>query len=172
MRNAIIALSAALLAAAAQAPAQSQTTQVPSSAYSISGWRLECSSERTALSCQVLDQVFARANSAVIAGVSVREAADGKTPVLIVQVPLGVAIDQPVHVGFSGGAEQVLPFVSCYANGCFARAPLGDTLLTAMRTAKQPLSLTYANLDSNLNKQSIRVTLPLDGFAVAYDKLK
>lgn len=172
MKRAFIAISGVVLAAAALAPARSQTTQVSPSVYSISGWRLECSSERTALSCQVLDQVLARANNAVIAGISVREAADGKTPLLIVQVPLGVAVDQPVRVGFSGGAEQTLPFVSCFTNGCFARAPLGDALLSAMRTAKQPLSLTYANLDSSMNKQSIKVTLPLDGFAVAYDKLK
>ena len=154
------------------APAQSQTTQIAPSAYSISGWRLECSSQSNALSCQVVDQVVARSNNAVITGISIVQAGPAKTRTIVVQLPLGVALDQPVRVGFNAGPEQMLPFVSCYNNGCFARATLGDALFAQMRSAKQPLSVSYANLDGSLNKQNIRVTLPLDGFAVAYDKLK
>jgi invasion protein IalB len=164
--------STALLVATTNTQSPAQTTgQVSPAAYTISGWRLECATQNSVLSCQVLNQVLARSNSAVIAAISVQQGA-AKTPVLVVQVPLGVAIDQPVKVAIQNGATQMLPFFSCYGNGCFARAPLDDALLTAMRTSKQPLSLTYANLDSALNKQSINVTLALDGFSQAYDKLK
>jgi invasion protein IalB len=152
--------------------AQAQTQQVSPNAYSISGWRVECSSQSNALACQLIDQVTARANNGVIAGISVVQAGTAKTPTLIVQVPLGAALDQSVRVGFNGGAEQMLPFVSCYNNGCFARAGLQDSLLAQMRDGKQPLSVSYSTYDANMNKQSIRITLPLDGFAVAYDKLK
>lgn len=152
--------------------AQAQTQQVSPSAYSISGWRVECSSQSNALACQLIDQVTARANNGVIAGISVVQAGAAKTPTLVVQVPLGAALDQSVRVGFNSGAEQMVPFVSCYNNGCFARAALQDSMLAQMRNAKEPLSVSYSTYDANMNKQSIRITLPLDGFAVAYDKLK
>lgn len=160
------------LASVIPAGAQTQTTQVSPSAYSISGWRVECSSRNNALSCQLVDQVLARANNGVIAGITVQQSSDGKTPVMIVQVPLGAAVDQPVRVGFSNGTQQALPFVSCYANGCFARATISDALLSAMRDPKQSLSVSYATYGDSMNKQTVRIMLPLDGFAVAYDKLK
>jgi invasion protein IalB len=161
-----------ILSVAFGAPAQAQTQQVSPTAYSISGWRVECSSQSNALACQLIDQVTARANNGVIAGISVVQAGAAKTPTLVVQVPLGAALDQPVRMGFNSGAEQMVPFVSCYNNGCFARATLQDSLLSQMRDAKEPLSVSYSTYDANMNKQSIRITLPLDGFAVAYDKLK
>jgi invasion protein IalB len=148
------------------------TAQVSPTAYTISGWRLECATQSGALSCQVLNQVLARSNNAVIAAISVQQSGAAKAPVLIVQVPLGVAIDEPVKVEIQNGASQMLPFLSCYGNGCFARAPLGDALLAGMRDSKQPLSVTYQNLDATFSKQSINVTLALDGFSQAYDKLK
>lgn len=158
--------------ACAPAAAQTQTTQVSPSAYSISGWRVECSSQNNALACQLVDQVTARANNGVIAGVSVMQAGAAKTPTIVVQVPLGTALDEPIRLGLNGGAEQELTFVSCYNSGCFARGTLSDAMLTQMRDTKQTLSLSYAALNGTMNKQSIRITLPLDGFAVAYDKLK
>lgn len=161
-----------LLAVTISGTAQAQTQQVSPNAYSISGWRVECSSQSNALACQLIDQVTARANNGVIAGISVVQAGAAKTPTLVVQVPLGAALDQSVRVGFNSGAEQMVPFVSCYNNGCFARATLQDSMLAQMRNAKEPLSVSYSTYDANMNKQSIRITLPLDGFAVAYDKLK
>jgi invasion protein IalB len=161
------------LAVAVGGVAQAQTSQqIAPNAYTISGWRVECASQSSTLSCQLIDQVTARANNGVIAGITVAQAGAAKTPTIVVQVPLGAALDQPVRVGFNGGVEQTLPFVSCYNNGCFARATLQDSLLAKMRDAKQPLALLYSTYDANMNKQTIRITLPLDGFAVAYDKLK
>lgn len=172
-RFAITISAAALLAAAAPAgtAAQTQPTQVSPNAYSISGWRVECSSRNNTLSCQLVDQVLTRANNGVIAGISVLQAGDAKTPTMVVQVPLGVGVADGVRIGI-GSDEQLLPFISCYGNGCFARGTIGNPLLSEMRDAKQPLSISYSTFDGNMNKQSVRITLPLDGFAVAYDKLK
>ncbi len=166
------ALIALLAGSAVPAQTRAQTTQVAPSAYSISGWRVECASRSNALSCQLVNQVVARANNGVIAGISVQQTGAEKTPTIIVQVPLGAAVDSPVRVGLNAGSEELLPFVSCYSSGCFARATLGDALLAQMRDGKQPLSVSYASFDANMNRQTIRITLPLDGFAVAYDKLK
>lgn len=167
-----VAVTLAFAALAQAAPAQAQTTQVSPQAYSVSGWRVECTSANNALSCQLVDQITARANNGVIAGISVVQAGSAKAPTIVVQVPLGAALDEPVRLGFNGGAEQLLSFVSCYANGCYARGTLSDAMLAQMRDAKQPLALSYSAYASATNKQSIRITLPLDGFAVAYDKLR
>lgn len=169
-----IALAAAIFAALipTHGVAQTQATQVSPSAYSISGWRVECSSGNNALSCQLVDQVLARANNSVIAGISVLQTGTAKTPTIVVQVPLGVAVSDGVHVGLNGGDAETLSFVACYSNGCYARGTLSDAMLSQMRGAKQPLSVSYAAFDGSMNKQNVRITLPLDGFAVAYDKLK
>ena len=146
--------------------------QVSPSEIQISGWQLQCDSKSTTgLNCQALDQVTARRNNAVISAVSIRQTTDRK-PVLYVQVPLGIALEDGIRVGFENGAVQALPAFTCNSNGCMARAPIGDPLLNAMRAAKQPLRIAYENLDGNLNKQTVTIVLGLDGFSAAYDKLR
>lgn len=172
MRTRVSVHGVALMALMSGALAQAQTTQVAPNAYSISGWRVDCSSRNNALSCRLVDQVLARANNGIIAGLSIVQTGDAKTPTMVVQVPLGAAVADGVRVGIIGGSEQTLPFVSCYNSGCFARGAIADALLSQMRDAKQSLSVSYATYDGSMNKQNVRITLPLDGFAVAYDKLK
>lgn len=139
----------------------------------ISGWRLECNTQSNTLLCQVLDEITARANGAVIAAVSIRLQQDGKTPLLIVQTPLGVAVDDPVHIGLEGGSGQSLAFLTCFSSGCFARTVLSQSLLSSMQTSsKQSLRVAFTSLDNNFSKQTISIDLGLDGFAAAYAKLK
>ena len=173
-----------LLVAALGAPALAQSTpapvrpsapaaqQVSPSEITISGWQLQCDSRGgSGLNCQALDEVTARRNNAVISAVSVRQTPD-KKPIILVQVPLGIALQDGIRVGFENGAVQAMPAFTCNNNGCMARAAIGDPLLNAMRAAKQPLRIAYENLDGNLNKQTITIVLGLDGFSAAYDKLR
>jgi len=169
-----LVFSTALTAVCATAEAQTATpspTNVSPATFVVSGWRLECASTSGALACQVLDQVTSRANNAVIASVSVSLGSDGKTPFAVVQTPLGVAVDSPIHLATASGVNQTLTFLTCTGGGCFARAPLTDAMLSAMRTANQTLTITYDALNGVSAKQSIATTLPLDGFTAAYSKL-
>jgi invasion protein IalB len=156
---------AAPASAAAPAPASSPSVIV------VSGWRLECSSNAADLSCQALDRVSLRANNAVVGALSVRLSRDKKTPVLFVQVPLGIAIPNAVRVGTGSGAVQTVQILTCNRDGCFGNARLGDPLLNAMRAAKEPLHLAYESIGSDSTARTITVNLGLGGFASAYDKL-
>lgn len=171
---AALPLVAVLSAATAQAqtPSPPPSAQVPPAQITISGWRLECDSLSGPLACQVTDRVTARANDAVISAISLRIDPLAKTPVMLVHVPLGIAVQDAVRVGFETGAVQTLPVYTCNAGGCFARAALGAPVLAAMRSAKEPLRIAYAALDAKGAKQTITISLALDGFASAYDRLR
>jgi invasion protein IalB len=158
--------------AQAQTPAPPASAQVPPAQITISGWRLECDSLSGPLTCQVTDNVTARTNGAVISAISLRIDPLTKAPAMLVHVPLGIAVDDGVRVGFVNGAVQTLPVFTCNAGGCFARAALGTPVLAAMRAAKEPLHIAYDSLDAKAAKQTITISLALDGFASAYDRLR
>lgn len=173
MRIAIRLVLFAVLSTAAEAQTPGPTpAQVPPAQISISGWRLECDSLGGGLQCQLIDQITARGNNAVISAISVRRTSDAGMPVMIVQVPLGIAVDDAVRVGFENGAVQTLPVFTCNRNGCFARAQIGEPVLSAMRGAKQQLRVAYQNLDANGGKQTVTISLALDGFPSAYERLR
>jgi invasion protein IalB len=68
----------------------------------------------------------------------------------------GVAIDQ---------AEPIIrPFGPCYANGCVADYEAGPELLDQLKHGQ---TLTLSGVDGD--NSAIRLTLPLAGFAEAYD---
>jgi invasion protein IalB len=159
-------------AAPVSAPAPAASPGQASPQISISGWSLQCSSPGGGkLFCQLLDQVSVRSNGAVLAAISVHQPTGSKTPTMLLQVPVGIAVDEGVHVSVAAGTEQTLPVVTCNRNGCFAQAPIGAALLAAMRAGKAPLRVVYSVLDSNGGKQAITITLSLDGFSTVYDRL-
>jgi invasion protein IalB len=123
------------------------------------------------LICQLFNQVAIRSNNAVIGAISIRRPSGAKTPIMIVQIPEGTALDDAVRVGFENGTVETLPFYTCNRSGCFARGPVGEPMLNALRAGKQPLRIAYELLDSSAKKQTVTVTLGLDGFATAYERL-
>jgi invasion protein IalB len=136
----------------------------------ISGWRLDCTSVGGALECQLRDEVTARANNAVISA-SIRQDATSAAPLAIVQIPLGTAIDDAVRVGFNNGALQRLPVRTCNRNGCFASGRLGQPVVAGLRAAKAPLRIAYDTLADSGAKQTVTISLGLDGFASAFARL-
>jgi len=174
MKLGIFALLCAALTGVAAAQSPSPAAPAPTSSPSVivvSGWRLECASNAADLACQALDRVSLRANNAVVGALSVRLSRDKKTPVLFVQVPLGIAIPNAVRVGTGSGALQTVQILTCNRDGCFGNARLGEPLLNAMRAAKEPLHLAYESIGSDSTARTITVNVGLAGFASAYDKL-
>ncbi len=168
-------LSLVLAGSLAAAAAAQSTAPAPSASppmIVVSGWRLECSSTTANLSCQALDRVSMRANNAVVGALSVRLSGDKKTPILFVQVPLGIAIPNGVRVGTTSGAVQTVQILTCNGNGCFGNTALGEPLLNAMRAAKEPLHLAYESIANGATARTITVNLGLRGFAATYDKLR
>jgi invasion protein IalB len=154
-------------AASAQTPPPQTGNQI-----TITGWRVECDSQAAALNCRVTDQATQQTTNLVVAGLGVTLASDTKKPILTIQVPLQLAVSDPITVS-SENVSQPYPAVTCDRPGCFARAPITDGLLDKMRLSKQPLKIVYNVINpATLAKQTITVSLPLDGFAASLDKIK
>lgn len=132
-----------------------------------SSWRVECTSNGPVLDCRTVQQVVTRENQQLVAGLTVRVPAETKKPVMMVQMPLGVMVSEAVNLVVDDGKPEQFNIQTCNQQGCFVGAPLADNLLAAMRTGKQ-LRIVF----QNGNKQAITVTMPLAGFALAYDKVK
>lgn len=176
MKIALSLFLAALIQSAAAAQTTAPATPVPAaspSTIAVSGWRLECSSANTGnLACEALDRVSVRANNAVVAALSIRLSSDKKTPLLFVQVPLGIGIPEGVRVGTPNGAVQTVKILTCTRDGCFGNMTLGEPLLTVMQAAKVPVQVAYDAIAADASTRTITVSIGLSGFAETYAKLR
>jgi invasion protein IalB len=172
-----IAVALLVFFGAAAGPALAQTAAPAAPAapagpqLAITGWRVECNSQGSALNCNVSDQVTQSGTGALIGALGVGLATDTKKPVLTLQLPLGLAVSDPVTVT-AGGATQAYTLITCDRQGCYARAPISDPLLVQMRAGKQQMQVHYNIINAALAKQTVTLALGLDGFDAALAKIK
>jgi invasion protein IalB len=93
--------------------------------------------------------------------------ADTRTPVALVQLPLGLNLPQGAKLQVDDGRAMDLPIQTCENRGCYASTPIAADLLAAMKSGKQ-LKISF----QNMAKENITVPMPLNDFAAAYDKIK
>jgi invasion protein IalB len=152
---------AGLTAAIAQA-APAQPPEAPPAA-----WRVECSGDGKTLECRAIQQVFHRESRQLLVSLAVKPAADGKTGAMIVQLPLGLNLTEPIALKVDNGAPEKQAIQTCTNVGCFVAMTITDKLLPAMRTGSE-LKLTM----QDANKKPVDIGLPLLGFGLAFDKAK
>jgi invasion protein IalB len=157
----VVAAFLAVMAASA-APAQQQAPESPPAA-----WRVECSGDGKTLECRAIQQVFHRETRQLVLSVAVRPAADGKSGAMLMTLPLGLNLTEPVLVKVDNGAPERQAIQTCTNVGCFVAMTLTDKLIAAMRTGTD-LKITV----QDANKKPIEMSLPLLGFSVAFDKAK
>jgi len=150
-----------LIVAANEVPAQ-QAPESPPAA-----WRVECSGDGKTLDCRAVQQVFHRESRQLLVSVAVRPAADGKSGAMVMTLPLGLNLTEPVSVKVDNGAPERGPIQTCTNVGCFVAMTLPDKLIAAMRTGSD-LKITV----QDANKKPIDMSLPLLGFGLAFDKAK
>jgi invasion protein IalB len=161
-RLALAAWSIALVALLALCPAsQAQDVTTPAA------WRVECSGDGKVLECRALLQIVNREDKHTIALLSVRVPADSKTPTLLIQLPLGIGLVEPVQLQVDGGPAEKQSVQTCTAGGCFAAMQLNDIFLASMRSGTT-LKLSF----QDANKRPVTIDVPLLGFGLALDKLK
>ena len=165
-RRAVLAAAAAaatvLIAPASHAaPAQAPEASPPAA------WRVECSGDGKTLECRAVQQVFQRETRQLVVSVVVRPAADGKTGAMVMTLPLGLNLTEPVQVKVDNGAPERQAIQTCTNVGCFVAMTLADKFLSAMRGG-QDLKITV----QDANKKPIEMSLPLLGFGLAFDKAK
>jgi invasion protein IalB len=152
--------SIVLIAAAAHA-APAQAPDGPAA------WRGECTGDGKTLDCRAVQQVFQRETRQLVLSAAVRPAADAKTGAMLLTLPLGLNLTEPVAVKVDNGAAERQPIQTCTNVGCFVAMTLTDKMIAAMRTGSE-LKITV----QDGNKKSIDLGLPLLGFGVAFDKAK
>ena len=154
-------LWAGLTAANAQA-APAQPPEAPPAA-----WRVECSGDGKTLECRAVQQVYHRESRQLLVSLAVKPAADGKTGAMIVQLPLGLNLTEPITLKVDNGATEKQAIQTCANVGCFIAMTIADKLLAAMRTG----SVLHVTVQDS-NKKPVDIGLPLVGFGLAFDKAK
>jgi invasion protein IalB len=151
-----------IVAVAAHAAPAQQPPESPPAA-----WRVECSGDGKTLDCRAVQQVFHRESRQLLLSAAVRPAADGKSGAMVMTLPLGLNLTEPVAVKVDNGAAERQPIQTCTNVGCFVAMTLPDKFVAAMRTGGE-LKITV----QDANKKPIDMGLPLLGFGIAFDKAK
>lgn len=176
MRGAIRVFSALVVAglistASAQQPTQNNAQPNPpaatNTAVGSTGWRVDCGNSGQALDCRTYIDTVDPGRHQVIASISVRYAADVKKPAVLLQIPLGILVTQPVAINVDSNPAENIAIETCTPQGCYAGSAISDAMIAKMRTGKDIKLVFY-----NVNKQPITLSIPLAGFAIAYDKIK
>ena len=102
-----------------------------------------------------------------LANVNIRVPSDTHTPVVMVQLPLGLNLPGGAKLQVDDGKTTDLQIQTCENRGCYAGTPISPELLAALRSGKQ-LKVLF----QNLAKETITIPMPLTDFAAAYDKIK
>ncbi len=132
-----------------------------------SPWRVECGSDGTALNCSAIQEATRANERQTFAAVAVRTDASSKTSSMLIQVPLGVNLLEPIEFRIDNGAVEKQVFQTCTPVGCFASLQVNDKLMGALRRGTV-LKLTV----QDVAKRPITVDVSLMGFSQAVDKTK
>jgi invasion protein IalB len=159
-RTGLVVVAAALLGAWTAA---AQTPEAPPPA----AWRVECAGDGKSFECRALQQVVNRDDNKLFAQLVVRVPSDSKTPVMMIQLPLGLNLTEPVQLRVDSGPVEKQQIQTCTASGCFVGMQLNDKFLASMRGG----SLLKITLQDSA-KRTTTVDVPLLGFGIALDKTK
>ena len=99
--------------------------------------------------------------------INIRVASDTRTPIAVIQLPLGLNLPAGAKLQVDDGKTADLQIQTCEQRGCYANTPIAADMLAAMKSGKQ-LKVSF----QNLAKEVISIPMPLADFAAAYDKIK
>ena len=99
--------------------------------------------------------------------VNIRVPSDSRTPIVLVQLPLGLNLPAGVKLQVDEGKSADMQIQTCENRGCYASMPVSADLLAALKSGKQ-LKVSF----QNLAKETITIPMPLADFTAAYDKIK
>jgi invasion protein IalB len=133
------------------------------------GWIARCTSmSRDApLECAIEQTAVLTKTGQLIVLINIRVASDTRTPMAVVQLPLGLNLPAGAKLQVDDGKAIDLQIQTCEQRGCYANTPIAADMLAAMKSGKQ-LKVSF----QNLAKEVISIPMPLADFAAAYDKIK
>src|SRR3954466_4653940 len=133
------------------------------------GWVVRCTSvSRDApLECAMEQNAVLTKTGQTIVLINIRIAPDTRTPVALLQLPLGLNLPIGAKLQVDEGKTVDLQIQTCENRGCYASTPIAPDLLATLRSGKQ-LKVSF----QNMAKETIAIPMPLGDFAAAYDKIK
>ena len=155
------------------APAQAAPSPTPSAqaeaAPAPPGWIARCTSlSRDApLECAIEQTAVLTKTGQLIVLINIRVASDTRTPIAVIQLPLGLNLPAGAKLQVDDGKTADLQIQTCEQRGCYANTPIAADMLAAMKSGKQ-LKVSF----QNLAKEVISIPMPLADFTAAYDKIK
>ena len=151
------------------APTQPQVQAQPDGTPPPPGWIARCTSaSRDApLECAIEQNAVLTKTGQTIVLINIRIAPDTRTPVALLQLPLGLNLPLGAKLQVDEGKTIDLQIQTCENRGCYASTPIASDLLAALRSGKQ-LKVSF----QNMAKETIAIPMPLGDFASAYDKIK
>jgi invasion protein IalB len=153
---------------------QAQTTPTPpppsaTPAPGQSGWVARCSSPSrdATLECAMEQSAVLTKTGQLAALVNIRVPGDTRTPIALVQLPLGLNLQAGAKLQVDDGKSIDLPIQTCENRGCYASIPVSPDMLNALRGGKQ-LKVMF----QDLAKEPIAIPISLADFTATYDKIK
>ena len=133
------------------------------------GWIARCTSasREASLECAIEQTAVLTKTGQLIVLINIRVAGDTRTPIAVVQLPLGLNLPAGAKLQVDDGKTVDLQIQTCEQRGCYANTPIPADMLAAMKSGKQ-LKVSF----QNLAKEVISIPMPLADFAAAYDKIK
>lgn len=155
--------------APAAQPAPAPTQQPAEGAPGQPGWIVRCTSaSRDApLECAMEQNAVLTKTGQTVVLINIRIAPDTRTPIALLQLPLGLNLPVGAKLQVDEGKTVDLQIQTCENRGCYASTPVAPDLLAALRSGKQ-LKVSF----QNMAKETIAIPMPLNDFAAAYDKIK
>jgi invasion protein IalB len=162
------AKSAPPVAQAAPGPTAAATEGAAASAPP-PGWIARCSSgsRSSSLECAIEQSAVLTKTGQLIVLINIRVPAETRTPIALVQLPLGLNLPAGAKFQVDDGKAAELQIQTCEARGCYANMPISPEMLGTLKTGKQ-LKVSF----QNLAKETITIPMPLGDFAAAYEKIK
>lgn len=155
--TAAVAMMTMALAAAAQEPSESEAPEGPT-------WLATCNNQTTpdALTCSMSQTLTVAGSGQRLLAVTVQPG--GEAPSVLLALPHGLNFGSGVGVRTDDGEEARFDFTTADATNTYARIPLSQTLLSAMRAANT-LRLNVVGVGG----RAINFEVSLAGFSKTYD---
>jgi invasion protein IalB len=151
------------------APQPQQGEPTPANTPAPPGWVARCTSvsRETPPECAMEETAVLAKTGQLVILVNVRVPSDTRTPIILVQLPLGLNLPAGIRVQVDEGKTADMQIQTCESRGCYASMPVPADLLAALKSGKQ-LKVSF----QNLGKETVTVPMPLADFPAAYEKIK
>ena len=147
-----------------------QTTPAPNTTQQqvrASGWQVQCNNNTEELRCAAYFDLISEQNNQRLLRLSVQQPRNQKDRALVLQLPLGLYLPAGVQLAIDDERSRKMDIQTCNKNGCFINTPLKKPDLDRI-TAADRLSIVI----QAVNRREIRLTLPMNGFQRAAEKIQ